>query len=71
MAYNAKAQAKYRAKSINIGICYRPGTDITDGKRLKSYLTSTGQSANSYIKALIKADLDNKGIEYVDAEDGQ
>lgn len=64
MAYNAKAQAKYRAKSINIAICYRPGTDISDGKRLKQYLADTGQSANSYIKQLIKQDLDSKGVPY-------
>lgn len=63
MAYNKKAQDKYRGKSMNIAICYRP-TDITDGKRLKVYLAHTGQSANSYIKSLIKADLDAKGIPY-------
>ena len=28
----------------------------------RSYLEQTGQSANSYIKALIKADLDSKGF---------
>ena len=33
------------------------------GKRLEEYLTDTGKSANAYIKALIKADLDSKGIE--------
>lgn len=63
MAYDKKAQSKYRAKSINIAVCYRP-TDIIEGQRLKQYLESTDQSANSYIKQLIKADLDNKGIPY-------
>ena len=33
-----------------------------DGERVKAYLEQTGQSANSYIKALIKADLDAKGF---------
>lgn len=33
-----------------------------DGERVKAYLEQTGQSANSYIKALIKADLDSKGF---------
>ena len=61
MSYNAKAQKKYRDKSIQISANYRP-TDIAEGKRIKSYLEQTGQSANSYIKALIKADLDNKGF---------
>ena len=63
MAYNKKAQDKYRGKSINIAVCYRP-TDITDCKRLKVYLAHTGQSANAYIKSLIKADLDAKGVPY-------
>jgi len=31
-------------------------------KRIKAYLAQTGQSANSYIKGLIKADLDSKGF---------
>jgi len=62
MAYNAKAQKKYRDKSIQLAVNYRPGTDIQDGQRIKTYLEKTGQSANSYIKALIKADLDAKGF---------
>ena len=61
MAYNKKAQERYREKSIQVSVNYRP-TDINDGKRLKAYLEQTGQSANSYIKALIKADLDSKGF---------
>lgn len=59
MAYNAKAQAKYRDKSISISVCYRPN-EIADGQRVKAYLEQTGQSANSYIKELIKRDLDEK-----------
>ena len=43
--------------------------DISEGQRLKAYLDSTGQSANAYIKALIKADLDSKGIPYPDNTD--
>lgn len=35
---------------------------IIDGERVKAYLEQTGQSANAYIKALIKADLDAKGF---------
>lgn len=31
-------------------------------QRLEKYLEQTGQSANSYIKSLIKADLDSKGF---------
>lgn len=64
-----KAFGKYNQKSINFAVNYRP-TDITEGKRLKAYLEQTGQSANSYIKGLIKADLDSKGVEYAGTETG-
>ena len=36
---------------------------------MKSYLKQSGLSANSYIKSLIKQDLDNKGIPYPDNKD--
>lgn len=62
MAYNAKAQKKYNEKTILIAASYKPNTDLADGQRVKAYLEQTGQSANSYIKALIKADLDAKGF---------
>lgn len=61
MAYNAKAQKKYREKTLQVTVKYTP-TDIQEGQRVKAYLEQTGQSANSYIKALIKADLDAKGF---------
>lgn len=64
MSYNAEAQKRYRKKSIQLAINYRPGTDIKEGERIKAYLEQTGQSANSYIKELIKRDLDSRGIEY-------
>lgn len=59
-----KAQKKYNEKTITIAASFKPGTDITEGKRLKMYLQQTGQSANSYIKELVKRDLDEKGISY-------
>ena len=70
MAYNAKAQKKYNEKTILIAASYKPNTDIADGQRVKAYLEQTGQSANSYIKALIKADLDSKGFS-VDSENNK
>ena len=57
-----KAQKKYNQKTVTIAASYKPGTDINEGKRIKAYLAQTGQSANSYIKELIKADLDSKGF---------
>ena len=62
MYFNAKAQKKYNEKTILIAASYKPNTDLADGQRVKAYLEQTGQSANSYIKALIKADLDAKGF---------
>lgn len=60
-----KADKKYNEKSQVFTVCYRP-TDINDGLRLKKYLTDNGLSANSYIKSLVKADLNKKGIPYTD-----
>lgn len=59
---NRKAVKKYREKTVSFAVKYS-AVDAEQGKRLKAYLTNTGQSANSYIKALIKRDLDSKGIE--------
>lgn len=65
-----RADEKYRLTHnvITKTIAYKK-QDISEGQRLKAYLDSTGQSANSYIKDLIKADLDAKGIPYPDNTD--
>lgn len=68
MAYNAKAQKKYREKSLNFTVCYRPG-EIAQGKRLKEYLKESNQSVNAYLKKLITDDLDSKNIPYPDSTD--
>ena len=60
---NRKAQKKYSEKTINFAIKYTP-TDIEEALRLKEYLDSTNQSAKSYIKSVVKVDLDNKEIPY-------
>lgn len=69
MAYNAKAQRKYREKTLQFTVKYTP-TDIDEGQRVKAYLEQTGQSANSYIKNLIKNDLDRLGFMFT-AQDGE
>lgn len=61
-----RAQKKYNEKTITIAASYKPGTDLKEGERVKAYLDQTGQTANSYIKALIKTDLDSKGFMYND-----
>ena len=60
-----KASKKYRekVKPIQFAVQYKTA-DKPDGERLKAYLAATGQTANSYIKSLIRADLDAKNIPY-------
>lgn len=48
-------------KTVSFAVKYS-AVDANQGNTLKAYLEQTGQSANSYIKALIKADLDAKGF---------
>lgn len=69
MAYDAKAQRKYRKKTLQVTVKYTP-TDIKEGQRIKAYLDQTGQSANAYIKKLIKNDLDQKGFMII-SQDGK
>ena len=61
MAYNKESQARYKKKIVQYSIKYSL-QEQKEGERLKAYLDQTGQSANSYIKGLIKKDLDNKGF---------
>lgn len=61
MTYNAKSQKKYNENSIFYHIKYTPKENI-EGERLKEYLKQSGKTANSYIKELIKNDLDSKGF---------
>ena len=58
-----KADRTYNEKRIPFSIGYTP-VDIEEGKRLKAYLMESGLSANSYIKGLIKRDLDEKNVPY-------
>ena len=61
MAYSAKGQKKYNTNSVYFTVKYTPNEQM-EGQRIKAYLDQTGQSANSYIKGLIKRDLDSKGF---------
>ena len=56
-----RAQRKYSQKRMLFSVTYN-SNEIEEGKRLKDYLEITGQSANAYLKDLIKKDLDSKGI---------
>lgn len=59
MAYSAKSQKKYNDKCYRFSIKFVP-SEVEEIERFKSYLDETGQSANSYIKELIKKDLNSK-----------
>ena len=63
MAYNKKADENYRKKIDRMAIKYGI-SELKESDRLRRYLEQTGQSANSYIKGLIKRDLDGKGVPY-------
>ena len=52
----------YNKKTIAFSVGYRNTEEVKEGQRLKAYLAQSGQSANSYIKGLIKADLDQRGF---------
>lgn len=56
-----RANKKQDGYRIQFSVNYRL-TDLQEGQRLKAYLETTGQSANAYLKDLIKKDLDSKGI---------
>ena len=61
MAYSKKSQADYKKKLKQFKVQYNL-QDNTEGSRLQKYLDDTKQSANSYLKELIKKDLDEKRV---------
>lgn len=58
-----KAYKKYNEKRKTFSAVYTP-SDIVEAMRLESYLNTIPISKNEYLKNLIKADLDAKGIGY-------
>lgn len=61
MAYSPKSQKTYNSKCHYFSVKYTP-IESDQADKLKTYLKETGQSANAYIKDLIKRDLDKKGV---------
>lgn len=61
MAYSKKSQADYKKKIKQFKVQYNL-QDNVEGLRLQKYLDNTKQTANSYLKELIKKDLDEKGV---------
>ena len=64
-----KAIKKYNSNSKYISIKYTPN-QISDYERVTTYCSNNGLALQAYIKSLIKADLDSKGVSYIDAGDG-
>lgn len=60
---NRKAVKKYSKKTKSFALKYY-ATDIEEALRLSKYLEVNDISCNSYLKQLVKEDLDSKGIDY-------
>lgn len=58
-----RANQKQDRLKVQFAVSYRL-IDLNEGNRLKKYLETNDLSANSYLKDLIKRDLDSKGITY-------
>jgi len=61
MANSKKAQERYRKKCKIFKLTYGASVqDQVDAQRLQKYLDTTGQSASTYLKKLVRQDLDSK-----------
>lgn len=65
MAYNKKADENYRKKIKTVGLKYTLN-ELDEYNRLIKYCNDNNLSYQGYIKSLVKADLNNKGISYTD-----
>lgn len=63
MAYNKMADDKYRDKITRITIKFSLEDEI-EAQRFKVFLKNNNLTAGRYIRQLIKADMDAKGIPY-------
>ncbi len=61
MAYSAKSQKDYNDKCNRITLKYTE-KETNEFKRLMDYVSKNGLIKTTYIKDLIKKDLDEKGI---------
>ena len=55
-----EANKRYREKHKPVQLSVQYKTDKEEGLRVKAYLEQNRLTANSYIKELIKKDLDSK-----------
>lgn len=60
--YNAKNQADYRRKTKQYNVIYRIH-EMPEAERLQRFLDNNNTSFSQYVKALIRKDLNEKGME--------
>ena len=59
-----EAYKRYNKKKTNFAIVYG-ANEQKEAQRLKDYISTLDISANSYLKELVKRDLDNKQVPYI------
>lgn len=59
-----EAYKRYNKKKTNFAIVYG-ANEQKEAQRLKDYISTLDISANSYLKELVKRDLDRKNIPYI------
>lgn len=70
MSSNAQKEAykRYNKKKTNFAIVYG-ANEQKEAQRLKDYISTLDISTNSYLKELVRRDLDEKGIAYPDTSE--
>ena len=63
MAYNKEVQSAYKKKLKQFKVQYNLQDNI-EGLRVQKFLDDNNLTANSYIKELLKKDMDDRGIPY-------
>lgn len=59
-----EAYKRYNKKKTNFAIVYG-ANEQKEAQRLKDYISTLDISANSYLKELVKRDLDSKQVPYI------
>lgn len=59
-----EAYKRYNKKKTNFAIVYG-ANEQKEAQRLKDYISTLDISANSYLKELVKRDLDAKQVPYI------
>lgn len=63
MAYYKKSQSDYNNKCNRIYLKYTE-KETSEYNRINAYCKENGYAVSTYIKELVKQDMDNKGVPY-------